>query len=217
MLITPQQIKAGRAMLDWSAEKLGRRVGLTKAGISNIETGRSSGSVEVMTRIMYALQSGGLEFTEAGGVQPRQSRIVIYRGQKGFRAFFDDIYEVARTYDDPDICVNNTDEATYDKWLGAYEPAHVKRMTELENVRLRVLMKEQDTYLTSTTYCSYRWVPLERFADVSFYIYGDKYAYVEFFEHDVTVTVVENQSVAIAQRKMFDLAWEHASESAYIK
>lgn len=211
MLITPNQIKAARALVDWSAEELGKRAGITKAGISNIETGRTAGSVEVLSRIAYALQAGGVEFTEAGGVQPRQSKIIIYRGRDGFTSFFDDVYEVAKTHEDPSICITNVNEAEYDQWLGSYEPIHANRMTKLEKAKLRVLMKEKDFHLTSTSYCEYRWVPEERFADVSLYIYGDKVAFIEFSERDVTVTVVESKSVTETQRKMFELAWENAS------
>lgn len=211
MLVSPNQIKAGRALIDWSAEELGKRCGATKATISGIETGKSTGSVELLSRIVYALQAAGVEFTDAGGVQPRQSKINIYRGHEGFKAFFDDVYEVAQTNDAPDICLTNVNEAEYDRWLGAYEPIHINRMAKLEKVKLRVLMKEQDLHLTSTAYCEYRWVPEQRFADVSLYIYGDKVAFIEFSERDVTVTVVESKAVTETQRKMFELAWENAS------
>ncbi len=148
MLISPHQIKAGRALIDWSAEELAKRCGVTKATISGIETAKSTGSVELLSRIVYALQSAGVEFTEAGGVQPRQSKIVIYRGHDGFTSFFDDVYEVAKTHENSDICLTNVKEAEYDQWLGSYEPIHANRMTKLENVKPRVLMKEKDFHLT---------------------------------------------------------------------
>lgn len=211
MLISPRQIKAGRALIDWSAEELAKRCGATKATISGIETGKSAGSVELLSRIAYALQSAGVEFTETGGVQPRQSKIVIYRGRDGFTSFFDDVYEVAKTHENPGICVTNVNEAQYEYWLGSYEIIHMKRMAALKKLKLHVLVRENDTHLTSTAYCEYKWVPQEQFADVSLYIYGDKVAFIEFSERDVTVTVVENRAVTESQRKMFDLAWANAS------
>lgn len=211
MLVTANQIKAGRALIDWSAQDLGDRVGVGKTMISAIETGRSSGSMEVMSAIVYALQSGGVEFTEDGGVRPRQSKINIYRGHEGFKTFFDDVYEVAKTEEKPDICLTNVNEAEYDRWLASYEPVHTKRMAQLGNVKLRVLMKERDTHLTSTAYCEYRWVPEEQFADVSLYIFGSKVAFIEFSKGDVSVTVVDNKAVTETLRKMFELGWVNAS------
>lgn len=76
-------------------------------------------------------------------------------------------------------------------------------MAQLDKVKLRVLMKEQDTHLTSTAYCEYRWVPKEQFADVSLYIYGSKVAFIEFLEADVTVTIVDNEAVTEALLEMW--------------
>lgn len=213
MLVTPNQIKAGRALINWSAEDLATRVGVQKTTISAIETGRSAGSVDVNSRIVFALQTGGVEFTDDGGVRPRQSKISTYKGAEGFKAFFDDIYEVAKTSEKPDISLTNVNEAEYDRWLGSYEPIHTKRMADLKSVKLRVLMKEQDTHLTSTAYCEYRWVPTESFADVSLYIYGKKTAIVEFAPDNVTVTVIDNEAATIALRKMFDVFWANASRT----
>ncbi|PZQ45112.1 MAG: transcriptional regulator, partial [Micavibrio aeruginosavorus] len=45
MLASPNQIKAGRALISWSADDLAKRVGVQKTMISAIETGRSNGSI----------------------------------------------------------------------------------------------------------------------------------------------------------------------------
>jgi transcriptional regulator with XRE-family HTH domain len=210
MIVNSNQIRAARALLDWTVAQLGERVGVGATMISAIETGRSSGSKDVLTAIIYAFQAAGVELTEDGGVKPRQSKVASYRGKDGFKAFFDDVYEVASTHKNPDICITNVNEAEYDKWLGSYEIVHANRMTKLENVKLRVLMKEHDIHLTSTSYCEYKWIPEEQFADVSLYIYGDKVAFIEFSEHDVSVTLVESPSVTLSLRKMFEMTWKNA-------
>lgn len=211
MFVAPNQIRAARALLDWTVAELGDRVGVSPTTISAIETGRSAGSRDVLTAIIYAFQSAGVELTEDGGVRPRQNEIQIFRGSDGFRAFFDDVYKTAKTHDNPRISITSNNEKDYEKWLGpAYDAMHMKRMADLKIPNLRVLMRDQDTYLPSINYCEYRWVPAEQFADVSLYIYGDKVGFVEFTEHDVRVTVVDNQAVSDALRKMFDLAWENA-------
>ncbi|MDY0028983.1 MAG: hypothetical protein RBR86_03470 [Pseudobdellovibrionaceae bacterium] len=81
------------------------------------------------------------------------------------------------------------------------------RMTELKKEKIRCLLKDKDTYIPSHRYCDYRWVPPEQFADVSFYIYGDKVGFIEFLENEVRVTVVNNSAVVTALRTMFDLYW----------
>lgn len=211
MLISPNQIRAARGLLDWTVKDLGAKVGVGATTISAIETGRSAGSLEVISAIIYAFQSAGVEITEDGGVRPTQNKVSIYRGEEGFRSFFDDVYEVASTQENPDICITNVDEAAYEKWLGSYEPIHVARMSRLKASKLRVLVRHMDMHLTSTTYCEYRWVSEDQFADVSLYIYGNKSAFVEFMDNDVRVTVVSNKAVTDTLRKMFELTWINAS------
>lgn len=211
MFVTPSQIRAARALLDWTVAQLGERVGVSPTTVSAIETGRSAGSRDVLTAIMYAFQSAGIELTEDGGVRPRQSEIQIFRGADGFRAFFDDVYEVVKNHESPKVSVTSIREEDYERWLGsAFDAMHMKRMIALKKENFRILLRDQDVYLPCINYCEYRWVPPEQFADVSLYIYGDKVGFVEFTEHDVRVTVVENQAVTDALRKMFDLAWSNA-------
>lgn len=211
MIVNPNQIRAARALLDWTVAQLGERVGVGATMISAIETGRSSGSKDVLTAIIYAFQAAGVELTEDGGVRPRQSHIQSYKGSEGFRAFFDDVYKVAKEHETPRISITSNNEADYERWLGtAFDSMHMKRMSELKCDNLRVLLRDQDTYLPCLNYCDYKWVPSEQFADVSLYIYGNKVGFVEFTENDVRVTVVDNKAVTEAIRKMFDLAWDKA-------
>lgn len=210
MLINPNQIRAARGLLDWTVAHLAQKVGVGTTTISAIETGRSAGSLEVISSIIYAFQSAGIELTEDGGVRPSQSKISIYKHHEGFCALFDDIYEVAKTSDNPDICITSADENDFEKWLGSYITVHQARMIKLNLQKLRILIKENDMFLNSTAYAEYRWLPKEQFADICTYIYGDKVAFIEFSANDVTVTVVHNKAVTGALRKMYDIAWSGA-------
>ena len=67
MIVNPNQIRAARALLDWTVAQLGEKVGVGATMISAIETGRSSGSKDVLTSIIYAFQAAGVELTEDGG------------------------------------------------------------------------------------------------------------------------------------------------------
>lgn len=212
MIVSPNQIRAARALLDWTVTRLGEKVGVGATTISAIETGRSSGSKEVLSAIIYAFDAAGVELTSDGGVRPRQSKIISYRGKDGFKAFFDDVYSVAMTHTMPDICVTNVNEAEYDKWLGTYEVVHAERMQNIKDMKLRVLLKERDTNLSSNAYCEYRWLLAEQFADVSLYIYGDKVAFIEFSQNDVSITLVESASVTLSLRKMFEMTWKNAQK-----
>lgn len=211
MFIVPNQIRAARGLLDWTVAELGEKVGVGATTISAIETGRSAGSLEVLTAICYAFQSAGVIMTEDGGVKPFRGSIQTYGGQMGFRSFIDDVYETSKNSDNPDICVTNTDEKLYDQWLGSYEPYHVNRMAALGHVKPRVLIKEGDLNPCRVEYVEYRCVPKHQFSDVSLYIYDCKSAFIEFLENDVVVTVVNNKAVTDSLRKMFEYVWSNMS------
>lgn len=211
MLIQSNQIRAARGLLNWTASNLAEKTGLGASQISAIENGKSAGSIGAITAIANAFTRAGIEFMGDGGVRPKQSKVYTYRGHDGFCSFFDDVYEMARFHDNPDFCVSNVREELFEKWLGSYDAIHMNRMAKLKVRAVRALLRDTDTYSSSSAYTEYRWVSEDRFAEVSFYLYGDKAAFIEFLENDVIVTVVDSPVVTLAQRKMFDLAWASAS------
>jgi transcriptional regulator with XRE-family HTH domain len=219
MLIQANQIRAARGLLDWTVGNLAEKSGIGASQVSAIENGKSAGSIEALSAIVRAFDQAGIELMENGGVRPREarSRIYSYQGYDGFCAFFDEVYETARNIDRPDLCVSNVEEHLFEKWLGAYDSIHMSRMAKLKNRTVRALLKDTDVYTSSSAYTEYRWVSEDRFAEVSFYLYGDKAAFIEFLENDVVVTVVDSAAVTLAQRKMFELSWNLALTDPPIK
>lgn len=212
MFITLEQIRAGRALLRWTQKDLAARAGLNDDQVHNFEGGRSR-SLEVLEAIHRAFSVHGIEFTDGEGVRRKINQVYTLTGRDGFLRFFDDVYEVAKTHKNPDICVTNTNEEIYDKWLGDYVSVHEKRMENI-NVRPRVLIRSGDLNLSSAKYCVYRSVPENQFVDdVPLYIYGDKSSFVEFQDDNVIVTVVENRIISESLRKLFEVSWRNSLEN----
>ncbi|MBI1207279.1 MAG: helix-turn-helix domain-containing protein [Azospirillum sp.] len=91
----PVQVKAARAMLDWTREELAAVTGLAVNTIRNLEAGivpRSSTSAI----IRQAIENAGLEFTDGEGVRRRNDDVRIHRGMDGRDAFFDDVVQTVR-------------------------------------------------------------------------------------------------------------------------
>lgn len=65
-MITPAQIRAARAMLDWTQGDLAERAGISKTGLNNIERGSSDPKASTLTAIRGALEGAGIEFTNGG-------------------------------------------------------------------------------------------------------------------------------------------------------
>lgn len=206
-MISGEQLRAARALLDWSLADLTEKSGIGQQAISKFENGETAPLSKTIQKLQKVLEAAGIEFLPTGGLQPRQDVIRSYKGRPGFIEFIYDVYETARG-GRGDICVSNVNEADFEYWLGNEDAAYVEKMDKLKNINFRILSKHGDINVSST-YAEYRWVPEEQFSAAPFYVYGDKFAMI-LFEKDVTVFVVNNASIADAQRKQFEIAWDKA-------
>lgn len=65
-MITPQQIRGARAMLDLSQVKVAQQCGISKTALTNIERGISDPKASTLAAIQRALEAAGVEFIERG-------------------------------------------------------------------------------------------------------------------------------------------------------
>ena len=66
-----EQIRAGRALLGWSQEKLSRKSGYSLPAINNIERGIVHPRAKTLNALRQTLEKEGVEFTEGTGVRLR--------------------------------------------------------------------------------------------------------------------------------------------------
>ena len=66
MMLASEQIRAGRALLGWSARELAERAGLHITTVQRMETGRGpiTGNIRSIRRIQEALEAAGTEFID---------------------------------------------------------------------------------------------------------------------------------------------------------
>ncbi len=69
-MITAQQIRAGRALIDWSQQDLADAAGVSRPTIKRMESDKgpgtsSAGNVDAVTR---ALEAGGVSFVDPNGM-----------------------------------------------------------------------------------------------------------------------------------------------------
>ncbi len=61
--MTSAQIRAGRALVNWTVRKLAEKAGIHRNTVTNIETERSSADDATLDAIRRALEKAGVEFT----------------------------------------------------------------------------------------------------------------------------------------------------------
>jgi transcriptional regulator with XRE-family HTH domain len=207
---TLDQIRAARALLNWSQTDLADRAGLSQTGIARIESGVNQPNTSTLDKIEAAFANAGIEFIADRGVERRRADLKRYRGQKEFRAFFDDIYETARDMGGH-ICLFNGVPALLEKWLGSdWYAYHAERMKTIKtNFDFRVIVKEGERALIGKGFAQYRGFPQELFHEKTIYVYGNKIAFLTFTEDDVAVVVVDEADAADSFRILFNAAWDH--------
>ena len=67
LTLSPEQSRAARQLLNWSAIRLGARANLGEGTIRNFEECRRTLSLNNLAAIRAALEAGGVEFTNGDG------------------------------------------------------------------------------------------------------------------------------------------------------
>jgi len=214
-MFTPAQLRAARGLLDWTRASLAKASGLSKETIKNIEHGIYKPQDSTIDAIVRTFAAYDVEFTENEGVRRRREKITKFEGHNGFRKFMDEVYAAAR---DPSaalggnkpICVSNVDDRLFVEHLGDYSKVHVQRMNALKNVKVRVIVNEQNFYaIPNGKYLEYRYSPKQGISSVPFYVYGDKFALILFNEDpSPQIIVISSELASKAYREQFDILWQ---------
>lgn len=77
--MNPEDVRMGRAALNWSLDQLAEETGVHRNTIANIETGKSVGSPATLAAIKAKLEASGVIFSDAGG----RSSVSLRRFQVG--------------------------------------------------------------------------------------------------------------------------------------
>lgn len=68
--IIPAQVRAGRALLDWSQDRLAEESGTPKRTIARLELGEGVPRDSTLAAIRAALEAGGVVFVDENGDGP---------------------------------------------------------------------------------------------------------------------------------------------------
>jgi transcriptional regulator with XRE-family HTH domain len=209
---TIEQIRAARALLDWSQSDLADNAGLSQTGIARIENGTNKPNSNTLEKIKAAFDDADIEFLGDSGVKKRTDEVKIYRGSDGFKSFMDDLYETIKEKGG-DICLHNARPENWYKWLGEeWFKMHSKRMsTVIKPSAFRIIAQEGNSLFISKDFATYKWFPDELFNDQSFYAFDDKLAFVTFGEDDVVVRVLKNRQFTEGFRVLFNIAWDYVA------
>jgi transcriptional regulator with XRE-family HTH domain len=210
---TIEQIRAARALLDWSQSDLAEHADLSQTGIARIENGTNKPNSQTLEKICAAFENADIEFLGTNGVRKRTGEVKVLKGQEGFRIFMDDVYETVKAKGG-EICLFNGVPEFFIKFLGEdWYKNHSKRMESIKNnFKFKIIIKEGNHSLIAGSFAEYRWFPSILFHEKTFYSYGDKLAFLSFSDDNVVIHVLPQKEFAESFDVLFNIAWDRATK-----
>ena len=206
-MIDFRQIRAARALLNWSQQDLARASNMATSSIKNVESESSSARRETLVQIRETFNLNGVEFTPGSGVRLKTDTVQVCDGKRATNTLIDNIYAHAPVSPDREVCIIGMDEGYSLETDGEdLIKSHIARLTEA-GVRERILICEGDTRFLNAPQC-YRWLPRDYFTRQSpIYIYGDRVAIHSGSLRRRTI-IIEARPLAQHLKKLFTLLWD---------
>ncbi len=208
-MITHIQIRAARAMINWSQDQLAETAGVAKRTLASIELGNPA-RPDTLSSLQNALEGQGIEFLPGNGVRPKEEIVTVYEGDGAEEQLLNDIYETMLLEGrSSEILVYGLDEVSQKENPQAYAlaKAQLERLMKA-GIKERIIGREgNDNFLAPWHY--YRWVPNQTGFKTPLFIYGSKIA-LNHEKPPYKSIVIENDLFADTCRHLFDFAWDRA-------
>lgn len=212
MMTTPQ-LKAARALLDWTQADLAKAAGIHLNVINNLERGMSDPRRQTVERLQKVLTGQGIIFIGSSGVELKREAVGItkHQGNDCFAQLVDDILNVVRAANDEVLSI-----VADMRDFAAHEPAAGKRYASEKAARgfnERLITRAMPGFYPRNA-GAYRVVDPQMLGGVDTVIYGDRVAHLFWSESEIVI--LKNADLASAQRKIFEEIWALGQEPARV-
>ena len=209
-MLTIEQIRAGRALLDWSQSDLANKAGLSQTGIARLENGTHKPNQSTLDKIYSAFTGAGLEFID-DGVRRARERLITFHGQTAYQRLLDDVYETMKNIEKREIRLIGVKD-----FDGKNDPNYKLTIQQIERLdelgAKSYVLAEKDTTENLSGADTYRWIPSRFIENYTVYIYGTRLGFLDRRE-TMKVVVLDNPYFSDTLRSFFDFAWENAEKN----
>ncbi len=205
MLITADQIRAARALKNWSQTDLSDRTGLAVPTIANIELGKQIPGKNTIEKIIDAFSIGGVRIT-TNGVEFDQNEIFSLVGDGKFKNLIRDALQILEDLPPEERsfwALNAEDIVTTDEETDIYLEMLKKGISLRRIISNKAAIKynEFETKLIDHKYSDDKG---------AVFIFADKIALYTGAEGDEepTTLIITNARIAETYRKQFSFMWD---------
>lgn len=211
------QLRAARALLNWSRAELAEKTGVSEPTLHRLENNIGDPETRTQKKIRYTLEEHGIEFTSDDGVKKRSDSVVKLEGFDDFKYFMDQVYYAATQPYSIDgtkpICICNLDNSLFRKHMKDHHPLHVERLKKISGLKIRSLSAEADrNHVAGADYLVYRYLRELKGVVAPFYVFGDTFAVLDFnVVEPPKIIMVHSPALARSYRDQFAIMWRNAS------
>ncbi len=208
-MIAIEQIRAARAMVNWSQRQLAAAAGLSLRNIHNIEAGLVVPRLETIKAIKTALEKANIEFGDDCTVTLRREVFDIEKreGEGALESLVRDFMEAYRQGTKELLLCNTIEKKWVEMVTSAMNEEYNKSLMRF-GVKERCLIAHGDkTMFGYPTF--YRWMPKEYFREVSYAVYGTTLALI-IWSPTVRIAIIRNTHIADSYRRHFEFIWERS-------
>jgi len=204
-MITPEQIRAARGLLNWKQGRLAKAAKLSLRALNNIEREATAPRQETLKAIQAALEAARVEFLPGNGVRLRTERLEVLQieGPKAVPQLLDDIINEMRDRGG-DVLFNGVDERDFSNVESDIMDRYFSECFRY-NITERLLILEGDRFSVNHP-MRYRWIDKKLFGKTAFVIYGGNIAYL-FWKPYARLVIIRNPSIASTFREQFEVHW----------
>jgi transcriptional regulator with XRE-family HTH domain len=214
-MISISQIRAARALLNWTQGELAKKSGLSLRALNSIERGLAVPRLDNLRLIEETFEKADIEFGDNDGVRRCTERldIIKYEGIDYLGQHLIDATQELRV-PGAEIMISIARESDYadlsPKILDDYF-LHIARYRITE----RCLVSTGDSYVVGPP-STYRWAKPETFNHVFYTVYGDNVAF-QIPSNPHRVIIIRNPSMADMFRRQFEFNWAMAEVPWFAK
>lgn len=209
-MITKEQCRAARGLLNWTQQDLADNAGMSKTAINNFERGTNDVRTESLLSIRDAFERHEIEFIGDYGVQQSRDTVKLLKGRDALPLLWDDIFETMKNTGG-EVLIANLDERRSQEAHAEKLKDHLSRLTR-HGITERLLVCEGDSYfLQPAPY--YRWLRSDVFqAGMTSFIYNGKVA-LQLWQ-EAMIIVIQSTAAHDAEKMRFEELWQNAMHTA---
>lgn len=201
--ITPDQLKAARALLGWSQADLAKKSGYSLPAINNIERGLYKAHSRTLDDIVQTFETNGIQFIDGPGVRVEDTalRVKCYEGEDALHYLCNKI-KLALENTDEELLMMGIDEAIF-KELAKKDLPSLQKALAHNPVRI-IAHKKQSAALNFSSLK--KKVVSDEAPLIPCMLYKERSAVV-LLDNPVHVLIIYNDSLARSYKSYFNHLW----------